>query len=242
MASVRSSKLALYIFAKFQYSWMRQNCAFVSHHTTIGTLSNQIRATVIDYLQQNSSSQDSTVLYFFCDHRDPSKQSFQDLIYVIVKQLLDQNPECFEGLKHRYVNILWGARGSKVAKKLDNLDYVELIHDLCLRWGSVNLVIDALDECSFLSNFIGGLKLLIAEKSNIRLLLTSRHDVELKRLIAPITTYQLPVVEYMRVDIRTYLSAEVESRLALGSLKLRQDSLAAEIVAALEERADGMFV
>jgi hypothetical protein len=44
------------------------------------------------------------------------------------------------------------------------------------------------------------------------------------------------------VDIRTYLSAEVESRLALGSLKLRQDSLAAEIVAALEERADGMFV
>jgi hypothetical protein len=103
-------------------------------------------------------------------------------------------------------------------------------------------MIDALDECSFLSAFIGGLKSLIVAKSNIRLLLTSRHDVELKRFIAPITTYQLPVIEHMRVDIWTYLSAEVESRIALGLLKLRQESLAAEIVTALEERADGMFV
>jgi hypothetical protein len=190
---------------------------------------------------QRSDAQDGTcaVLYFFCDHRDPGKQSFHDLLCILVKQLLDGKREGFAEIK------AWrkekNTDSSRVPKPLENSDYVDLIRRLCANWNSVKLIIDAVDECTSLETFISGLASIVAN-CNINLLLTSRHDVELVRIIEPLAKYKVAVEENMRDDIHSFLTGEVKRRTAERTLKLRDKLLEGIIIEEIEEKADGMYV
>jgi hypothetical protein len=114
----------------------------------------------------------STVLYFFCDHRDPNKQSIRDFFHAIIKQLLDQDNNCFANAEAWRDEKTTGSLSA--AKPLVNSEYVEIIRRMCSRWISVSIVLDALDECTGLNAFVDDLVALKSE-SNVRLLLTSRH-------------------------------------------------------------------
>jgi hypothetical protein len=96
-----------------------------------------------------------------------------------------------------------------------------------------------MDECSELTTFVNGLGSL-AKDSNIKLLLTSRHDIELIRAITPIAEYKMVVTEHMEADIQTYLTSEVHSRITRKSLKFKQKNLDLLTVDALKKNADGM--
>jgi hypothetical protein len=196
------------------------------------------RATIIRHFCENTSlSTTSATLYFFCDHRDPSKRLLNDLLCVLLKQLLDRNDECFAE-----VNSWWKERlsdSSSVLKLLSTSEYIDLIRRLCNQLTSVRLIIDAIDECADLETFVPGLSTLTAN-SNINLLLTSRHNVDLVRAIEHLAKYRVPVAENMRDDIHQYLVAQVRKRIDKGSLKLREKSLEASIVTELEHKADGM--
>lgn len=72
------------------------------------------------------------------------------------------------------------------------------------------------------------------------ILTTSREDVNVERLLAPLATCQLSLVNRMGGDIRTYVTAEVEERIRLRTMKLRDAALATEIVDCLVDRADGV--
>jgi hypothetical protein len=100
----------------------------------------------------------------------------------------------------------------------------------------VNLVVDAVDECVNLSEFVDGLSEL--SKSNIRVLMTSRHDLSSRQAISKIARSSMSLVEHMATDIDVYLRGEVAARLAAGSMKLRDSSLADQIVAAVKKKAD----
>jgi hypothetical protein len=84
------------------------------------------------------------------------------------------------------------------------------------------------------------LRSFLEEKGKIKLLLTSRQEVGLDRLIDPIASHRLPLKEYMGSDIKSYLSAELRTRIEEGTLKLGQKSLVADIAAAIKKKADGM--
>lgn len=179
------------------------------------------------------------LLYFFCDHRDPSKQSFQDLLHAVVKQLLNANPDCFRDAQARYHEATGAVDGeTKAAQRLSTADYMDLIKQMCSHWMRVNLVVDALDECVNLSEFVDGLSEL--SKSNIRLLMTSRHDLSSRQAISQIARSSMSLVEHMATDIDAYLREEIATRLATGSLKLRDSSLAGQIVVAVKMKANGL--
>jgi hypothetical protein len=196
------------------------------------------RATIINYFCHDIPfSASSKILYFFCDHRDPTKRSLNDLLCILIKQLLDGDGECLAGI------VSWRKEkmpdAASIPKPLSNSEYIDLIRRLCTRWTSIRLVIDAIDECEDLNTFVPGLATLVAD-SNINLLLTSRHDVDLVRAIEPIAKYRVPMVENMRDDIHQYLVGQVRTRIERGSLKLRDRTLEASIVGELEQKADGM--
>lgn len=113
-----------------------------------------------------------------------------------------------------------------------------LIKQMCSHWMRVNLVVDALDECVNLSEFVDGLSEL--SKSNIRLLMTSRHDLSSRQAISQIARSSMSLVEHMATDIDAYLREEIATRLATGSLKLRDSSLAGQIVVAVKMKANGL--
>ncbi|RFU27044.1 hypothetical protein B7463_g9317, partial [Scytalidium lignicola] len=202
-----------------------------------------LSANAIDHLSKKSRFDRSTVLYFFCDHRDPTRQNFQDLLHSIIKQLLDQDSNSF------FIARYWRDMQSNnvsgpnaVAKPLTSSEYIALIQQLCSQWTSVSLVVDAMDECTNLDVFMSGLTALSSNESNIRLLLTSRHDVEFKRVIEPIATYEVPLNEHMSVDIDSYLRAEIKNRITSRQLKLKHPGLEISIVNALKKKADGMIL
>jgi hypothetical protein len=131
------------------------------------------------------------------------------------------------------------SEASPVPKPLSTAEYIDLIRKLSSRWTSVRLVIDAVDECEDLGTFVLGLSALV-KNSNISLLLTSRHDVDLVRAIEPISKYRVSVMENMRDDIHQYLLVHVKKRIQEGALKLRDKSLELSIINELEHKADGM--
>jgi hypothetical protein len=168
-------------------------------------------------------------------------QSLQDLLYVIVKQLLDQNPVCWEDAKYWYEQRrrTVAGRQTTAAKPLSTSEYIKFINQLCSRWDSVSLIVDALDECVGLDAFVSGLKDILGVP-NVRLLLTSRHDVDLRRILEPTANYQISMMENMSEDIETYLVTEVQHRIAYGRLKFKQKGLDTMIIAAIVKKADGM--
>jgi len=102
------------------------------------------------------------------------------------------------------------------------------------------MVVDALDECADRSGFLDGLMSFLKEKGKFKLLLTSRQEVDLDRLIDPIASHRLPLKDYMGSDIKSYLNAELRTRIEEGALKLGRESLITDIAAAIEKKADGM--
>jgi hypothetical protein len=168
-------------------------------------------------------------------------QSLQNLLHVIVKQLLDQNTACFQDAKYWYEERLRTVAGPHIsaAKPFSTSEYTKFINQLCLKWDSVSLIVDALDECIGLDSFVGGLKEIL-RGPNVRLLLTSRHDVDLKRILEPTADYQISMMENMSNDIKTYLVKEVQHRVTYGTLKIKQKGIDRLIVAAIMEKADGM--
>jgi hypothetical protein len=102
------------------------------------------------------------------------------------------------------------------------------------------VVVDALDECADRGCFFRGLLSLSEENPNVKLLLTSRYEVELQRIIYPVASHHLTLEEHVRSDIRMYLTHETATCLDQGTLKLRHESLAADIADAIEEKTDGM--
>ncbi len=105
----------------------------------------------------------------------------------------------------------------------------------------MSLVVDAIDECSNVQSFVAGLESLTS-RSNIKLLVTSRNEVETELAMTPLAKFQMCLPEHMKDDIHTFLTNETQNRVKQGSLKLRQKELAGDIVAALEAKADGMQV
>lgn len=179
------------------------------------------------------------LLQFFCDHRDPSKQSFQDLLHAVVKQLLNASSDCLEDAQACYHEATRAVNGGNMAaQRLSMADYMKLVKQMCSHWKRVNLVVDALDECENLSEFLDGLSEL--SKSNIKLLVTSRQDLSSTEAISQIACSSLSLVEHMTADIDAYLRGEIAARLNTGSLKLRDSGLAGRIVVVLKKKADGL--
>jgi hypothetical protein len=198
-------------------------------------------ATVIEYLRTDLDQEQSIVLYFFCNHRNPRKRNLKNCLNAFSKQLLDMSPEYFNYAKEQYYEKLQKTQGQQgTPAKLSIDEYISLIKQFCLRFGKVFMAVDALDECTDRSGFFRGLLKLLEESPTINLFLTSRYEVDLERVINPVASHRLALKEHMRSDIRTYLYAQTTTRIGQGSLKLRQENLAANIIAALEEKADGM--
>jgi len=139
---------------------------------------------------------------------------------------------------HERLQKTLGQQSTPAKLSLD--ENVTFIKQLCSRFETVFMVIDALDEASDVYALLEGLKSFRHEVGNIKFLLTSRQEVELERLITPIMSHRLALRDHMRSDIRSYLRADIRKRIAQGTLNIRRESLVEEITAAIEDKADGM--
>jgi hypothetical protein len=164
------------------------------------------------------------VLYFFCDHRDPSKLTHDNFVMTLTRQMLNHSSEFVEQAKRVY-----DEKANNGDRTFNRADYVPLIESFMTRFEHVFIFCDALDEASEGDEIVSTLNrlLIYGQKCGVstRILFTSRFDVQLERRHADITTNRVALAENMKPDIEQYVEMEADTRVAKGVLKLRDKAL-----------------
>jgi hypothetical protein len=128
-------------------------------------------------------------------------------------------------------------------KALTSGELLSLLKRLSIRFERVMIVVDALDECTEVTTFIQGLQYLSnskPERTTIKVLVTSRKEVEIERLLYEVD--RISVAANIGGDIYTYVSVQVDNRIRSKKLRLRDPLVRNLIVSELAAKAHGMSV
>lgn len=220
--------------------WIESKNGFLWVHGIPGCGKTILSATLIEYLQQKCSDSEAAFVYFYCDHRNPKTQKIWNLLMTLAVQLLRRSRDCLED-----VNALFSTKSRDFGRKITVAEYISLLRIMSLRFTQTFVVIDALDECSEEDVFVEGLQELISndnEDTNVQIAVTSRNDLNIERLLLPLTTLELPLKGSVGEDVKAFVCGEMERRIRSRKLKLRDSGLAEVILNTLVDRADGLFL
>lgn len=196
------------------------------------------RATIVQHLQAKVLDSKSGLVYFYFDHRDTAKQSFQSFIHSGLDQLLSQSSACLDDIK-----ALHTRKENTLNQSPNQHECLLLFKDFTLHFEKVFIIVDALDESNEIERLVEGLSVIIdmfESATRAQILVTSRHEVEIQTLMEPIATSKFSLTANIGDDISRYVTAEVHSRVLARKLKLRSPSLEELIIQALSEGSDGM--
>jgi hypothetical protein len=181
--------------------------------------------------------------YFYFDFRDINKQNRRDLLPSFLTQLSEQS--------HRHcdiLNSLYHTLGSGAQKPSDD-ELIQCLKDMLTLPDQqpVYLVIDALDECpdtfglpSPREQVLDLVKELVELSSpNLRLCVTSRPEVDIRRALEPLTSLRVSLHEQsgQKQDIVDYVTSVVQSDAKMRRWRDEDKNL---VIETLSERADGM--
>ncbi len=140
---------------------------------------------------------------------------------------------------------LYTRKGGEAGGKPSTGECLQLLKAFTLRFTTVFIMVDALDECSEIEAFIAGLNELRSStttKTTAQVLITSRQEIQIEREILQYLTHSLCLTANIEQDIRRFITDQVHARASKGKLKVRDPNLQSQIIAALCNGADGMSV
>ena len=185
----------------------------------------------------------ASTAYFYFDFRDINKQNRRDLLPSLVTQLSDQS--------HRHCDILndlYLAHESGAQKPSED-ELIECLREMLTLPDQhpVYLIIDALDECPDTSGLPSPREqvldllenLVDLSSTNLRLCVTSRPEIDIRRALEPLTSLRVSLHEEsgQKRDIIEYVTSVVHSDLKMRRWRDEDKSL---VIGTLSERADGM--
>ena len=181
--------------------------------------------------------------YFYFDFRDINKQNLRDLLPSLATQLSDQS--------HRHCNILndlYLKHGSGAQKPSED-DLIQCLKDMITLPDQqpVYLIVDALDECLDTSGMPSPREqvldlvneLVEIQSPNLRLCVTSRPEIDIRRALEPLTSLRVSLHEQsgQRQDIVDYVTSVVRSDSKMGRWRDEDRNL---VIETLSVMADGM--
>lgn len=180
------------------------------------------------------------IVHFYCDHRDANKRTLQNFLASGIVQLLRQELALEEEAAtvfRRYYD-----RQEK-AKPISLSDQLVLFTTMIESFPVIIIVIDALDECKDVEEFVHqGLEHIINVKGGltVRILCTGRNDYSLERTIGELASYGIALEQHVTEDIEAYVADQVEYRSKARKLKVRSAELKDQIVHELSHHSGGM--
>jgi hypothetical protein len=222
-----------------RYSWSRQNYSHVCIKPPWCATSLQaFRSTIIHTLSNRiSKNSEEKLAYFYCDYKQSSTHEPANILRSLIKQIGLQSEEAFAILKD-----FWKARGGSKDNPelaLSPAELKQLLKSMTRPISKLFLVIDALDECiDTRSEVLDALKdLHISQEENIRVLYTSRNEVDIQQALTAFT--EVPI-EAKSVDLELYVASEIQARTQSGQLRIKDPLLKVEIMERLVSEAQGM--
>jgi hypothetical protein len=182
-----------------------------------------------------------TTAYYYCDFRDAKKQDLYGLLSSLISQLSAKSDECYEVLSRLYSTSAGATPTSSVLTKCME-DMLSLPEQ-----GDIYIIIDALDECPNISGMVSAreeiLKLLKGlvhlRCSNLHLCVTSRPEVDIRRVLDPLKPLQISLHDErgQKDDIIGYIKSVIQSD---WDMQQWSEEVQQQVIDALSEKADGM--
>jgi hypothetical protein len=153
-----------------------------------------------------------------------------------ILQLLNQHPDHEDEVVSLFRNY-----GSSLKRAITLDDQLALFATLTQKFVLVTIVIDALDECKELDEFVRGLQHFIAVTNvTIHMLITGRNDYSLEKSVGALATYRIALEQNIKSDINAFVTDEVNSRIKARKLKIRSHHLKELVIHILSLHAHGM--
>lgn len=193
--------------------------------------------TIMEHVAERTDSNGVTVRYFF-DCRDPQKQTFDSMVRGLLYQLY-----CL-GTETEFNNI-YNSLDDKMKRGRPATSFlVDSLNDTLKTNMNVNIILDALDECSTRQELIDWLIALVKDAAlgHVKLVTTSRSEAELKQTMRDIVGEEGCVAlssREIKADIRTYVEGSLKQRPGFRRWAKRPDGLR-RISAEVISKADGM--
>ncbi|OCK73496.1 hypothetical protein K432DRAFT_364803, partial [Lepidopterella palustris CBS 459.81] len=211
-------------------------------HGKVGCGKTTLLAHVIDSLQENLPA-DEAIAYFYCNRSEALRTDHQNIFRSYVKQLSvfrDQSimrsalAKAYDAKKHT----------GFASQRLGWKETESILEELLRGYSRTTLVLDALDECVEGSR-LTALEILkrLAEKiPNLKILVASRQDEDLKRHVQRIGSDLVSTIEVrpIREDIEKYIRIKLDESVARRESPFSVD-LQDKITRALYSGSDGMF-
>ena len=186
------------------------------------------------------SPSESALAYFYFDFNDDKKQRVRGFVCSIIAQFSRQIPEFPKTLEKLYHSCQQGQQQPRIG------DLKLVLENILGEVSNVFLVLDALDECRERDGPDELLELIKEicgrEKSDVRLLVTSRRERDIEDAILPLATCSICIQSALvEADIKTYISNRMTNDPRLkrlsGNTEVRE-----EIMTTLVTGANGMLV
>lgn len=172
--------------------------------------------------------------YFLIDHNDAESLKAETIIRSLLRQALEASATT-DAIDSRLEELL-----KQIFVPLE--DWTGLLQYIAEKNNILSIVIDGLDECSNAErrNLLRVLSLLL-KAANVKLVLASRESVSTD-LTLRFTNFEHISLECEHVtsDIRTYVHAVIEERIATEDLMIGDSSLLQTIQETLTQHANGM--
>ncbi|KAJ4352365.1 uncharacterized protein N0V89_007713 [Didymosphaeria variabile] len=174
------------------------------------------------------------VLFFFCDHRDSQKQTLDNFLMSVLRQLLGHSTAALEHVKDMY-------KKKDFNRPFSPAEHMPLLEELLALTKESILIVDGLDEsaegeaiANILTTVIGRAE---SRGDHLRLLFSSRFDVNIEKRHKRISSRRLALADNTRPDIEHYIQAQLADRLERGIIKIRDRALLPDIEQRIGSRA-----
>lgn len=194
-----------------------------------------LAGTIIEQALERSSEEVATA-FFFCDYKDATTQTTENVLSAIASQLAIQKEEAYDYLED-YYRQLHPQRA--LPRRPDVPGLQRILKDMVKLFDHVYLIVDGLDECGDnTDNVVDGLLDVVESSDNISTAFLSRNEYNIRdRLEGDFTGIEIAA---HTEDITEYVTSEIEKRISDKRLRIDDLNLKGEILERLIDGAKGM--
>ncbi len=214
-------------------TWQSANNSFLWIHGKPGCGKSVLSFTIITHLM-DSSHGDALIAYFYFDFQRQEQQTVDGFLRSLIRQIASRGSGAYESLRGVYESC------SNGQTKPTTQSLVTVLRKLLQASRSVDIVIDAADECNERQNLLQLLEEIKQWNINgLHLLVTSRREKDIEDALNPLLSGRISLEKSaIESDIRDFIRHKVHSD---GSKLLKWPvDIRSDIEMTLLEGADGM--
>ncbi|KAK4655105.1 hypothetical protein QC762_0072540 [Podospora pseudocomata] len=190
-----------------------------------------LASLLISFLETSTSGTNSLILYLYCNYKERSQQSVQNMMGSLLKQLIQHTGVIDEDI----------VKSSKDEKPVRLETITRFLQNKVMGFSLVYIIVDALDECADTEDTQSRLASDLHNlPKHVKLLFTSRYTIGVEEDLGPVPRLEIRASDE---DIKRYIEGRVGSEHSRLQKHIRTDpDLLEEIIDKVVGNCKGMFL